>query len=100
MAIDDDDDLDEYDADVFQRERLVPSICRRDWDHRRNRTASQHHNRAQLLTLANSLSVSSLSRFREDFHCECRWSIEEIDRRLLNAFVNGHSRGLMPESAE
>ena len=59
MAINDDDDLEEYDADVFHQERLIPARLRKDWDHRRNRTAALHHDRAQLLTLANSYSASA-----------------------------------------
>lgn len=97
MAIsgDDDDNLDEYDADVFHRERLVPTLFRQERDRRRNRTASLHHDRAQLLTLANSYSTSSLPRFREQFEYACRMPLEAIERRLLSAFVAGHAMDLL-----
>lgn len=95
MAINDDDDLDEYDADVFHQERLIPARLRKDWDHRRNRTASLHHDRAQLLTLANSYSTTALPRFRDQLRYNCGMTLEEIDRRLLKVFVGGHAMDLL-----
>lgn len=95
MAINDDDDLEEYDADVFHQERLIPARLRKDWDHRRNRTAALHHDRAQLLTLANSYSASALPRFRDQLRYNCGMTLEEIDRRLLKVFVGGHAMDLL-----
>ena len=94
MAMDD-DDLDEYDADVFFEGQLSPARLRKVWDHRRNNTASTHHDRAQLMTLTNSFSTSSIERFRTQFGIWCRTNLEEIERQLLRCFLSGHATDLL-----
>lgn len=92
---DDDDDLDEYDVDAFLRERLNTAAFRRDWSRKRAREISHHHERAQLLTLSYSYSVSAVHRFREHFFENCRKTAEEVDAQLLAKFVAGHATDLL-----
>lgn len=86
MTFEDDDDLDEYDLDVFLSERLNPIAFRSRWSTARDVGQSEQHDTAQALALCSLLGEPTVSRYRDQFRITLTFDPAQARDALLSKY--------------
>lgn len=89
MSFEDDDDLEEYDLDVFRSKRLNPSAFRFRWAVAEDARQSMVHDTAQALALCSTPGQPNIERFRDQFRTTLTFEPAQMRDALLLQYRTG-----------